>query len=154
MACFPHHAGQHADYHSCMLLGGSHESYTLLTTLGVYRPSHHEPTSSTRGLSQGSRILKSVLRDNLKSTPVAPSPTSAGYCVCVCKLWWNLAVSGPQVLSTMVPSCTWSSRPVPWVSYPKYSRLVPWVPYPKYSCSIPWVSYPKYSCSVPCVLVP
>jgi hypothetical protein len=63
-----------------------------------------------------SRILKSAPCGNLKSTPVASSPASVAYYVC--KLRWNLAVSGPRVLATMEPSCTWSSCSVPWVQVP------------------------------------
>jgi hypothetical protein len=53
------------------------------------------------------QLLKSAPCGNLKSTLVAPSLAPAAYCVC--KLRWNLAVSGPHVLATMVPGCTWSS---------------------------------------------
>jgi hypothetical protein len=58
-----------------------------------------------------SQILKSAPCGNLKSTLVASSLAPAAYYVC--KLRWNLPVSGPRVLAMMVPSCTRSSRSVP-----------------------------------------
>jgi hypothetical protein len=39
------------------------------------------------------QFLKSAPCGNLKSTPVAPSPAPAAYCMC--KLRWNQVVSGP-----------------------------------------------------------
>jgi hypothetical protein len=59
------------------------------------------------------QLLKSAPCGNLKSTPVAPSLAPIAYYVC--KLRWNLDVSAPRDLATLVPRCTWSSRSVPWV---------------------------------------
>jgi hypothetical protein len=52
LACFPRHAA-YVDY-SFMYAPQwiFYKSYTLPTTLGVYRPSHHEAISSAWGLSQ------------------------------------------------------------------------------------------------------
>jgi hypothetical protein len=87
----------------CFSMDFFHESYTLPTTLGISTKSPRAYFINSGAIPRR-QLLKSAPRDNLKSTPVAPSPAPAAYCVC--KLRWNLAVSGPLVLATMVPSCT------------------------------------------------
>jgi hypothetical protein len=51
-----------------------HESYTMPTTLGVYRPSHHELTPSTRGYPKAAKS-KAYPCGNLK-TPVVDAPVA------------------------------------------------------------------------------
>jgi hypothetical protein len=70
------------------------------------------------------QLLKSAPCGKLKSTLVAPSLAPTAYCVC--KLRWNLVVSGSRILAMMVPRCTWSSRSVPWV----------WDPWPRYTSQL------------------
>jgi hypothetical protein len=119
LACPPHHVGLLADYSFvyasrglitgatlCWLLLGYINQVTtsLLNQLGGYPKEAASKVLYTRQSKVDfySRILKSAPRGNLKSTLVASSPTSVAYYVC--KLRWNIAVSGPHVLATMVPS--------------------------------------------------
>jgi hypothetical protein len=106
---------------SCTLLDGfSRELHSADYSWGISikSPWAHFINS---GVVPRRQLLKSTPYNNLKSTPVASSPAPAAYYMC--KLRWNLAVSGPRILATMVPSCTWSSRSVPWV----------WNPWPRYT---------------------
>jgi hypothetical protein len=71
---------------------------------------------TSRGWSHGSsRRSSSTTQPRVGSSSTTSPPSVAYY---VRKLRWNLAVSGPRVLATMEPSCTWSSRSVPWVQVP------------------------------------
>jgi hypothetical protein len=98
---------------SCTLLGGfSLELHSADYSWGISIKSPRAYFIDSVAIPRR-QLLKSAPCGNLKSTPVAPSLAPAAYYVC--KLQWNLAVSGPRVLAMMVPSCTWSSRSVPWV---------------------------------------
>jgi hypothetical protein len=124
---------------------GFHKSYTLPTTLGVYRPNRHGLTTPNLGgsghelgiLSFGGSATSSlhyipglsprlwVYRISEVTMVISQGgnlkPSLAAYCVC--KLRWNQAVRGPRVLTTMEPSCTRSSRTVPWVQAPQVLTL-------------------------------
>jgi hypothetical protein len=108
--------------HSCMLLGGfSQELHSADYSWGI---SIKSPRSYfiDSGAIPRRQLLKSAPCGNLKLTPIAPSLAPAAYRVC--KLRWNLAVSGPRILAMMVSSCMWSSRSVPrvWNPWPRYTN--------------------------------
>jgi hypothetical protein len=88
--------------HLCTLLGGfSWELHYADYSWGISIKSPRAYFINS-GVIPRRQLLKSAPCGNLKSTPVAPSPPLAAYYVC--KLRWNLAVSGPRVLATMVPA--------------------------------------------------
>jgi hypothetical protein len=102
--------------HLCTLLGGfSWELHSADYSWGISIKSPRAYFINSGAIPRR-QLLKSTPCGNFKSTPVASSPASEAYYVC--KLRWNLAVSGPRVLVTMEPSCKWSSRYVPWVQVP------------------------------------
>jgi hypothetical protein len=102
--------------HLCTLLGGfSRELHSADYSWGISIKSPRVYFINSGAIPRR-QLLKSAPCGNLKSTPVASSPALVAYYVC--KLRWDLAVSGPRVLATMEPSCTWSSRSVPWVKVP------------------------------------
>jgi hypothetical protein len=89
---------------SCTLLGGfSRELHSADYSWGISIKSPRAYFINSGAIPRR-QLVKSAPCGNFKSTLVAPSPTPAAYYVC--KLRWNLAVSGPRVLATMVPSYT------------------------------------------------
>jgi hypothetical protein len=110
----------HDNMPSCTLLDGfSRELHSVDYSWGISIKSPRAYFINSGAIPRR-QLLKSAPCGNLKSTLVATSPASVEYYVC--KLRWNLAVSGPRVLVTMEPSCTWSSRSVPWVQVPLSTR--------------------------------